>query len=172
MKKNLVSVVVLEDKGYEVIFSRGKAYSRLKHLASGTIKQIGVRMKNLYRLQVETCAALSSKARCADVGELWHRRMGHLHHGALKILQQIDTGIPACSLDKSGVCKGCTLGKYAKSSFHGQENRAKEILEWVHSDVCRPFSSPSLMKYRYYVTFIDDFCRKTWIYFMKRKMRA
>jgi hypothetical protein len=26
-------------------------------------------------------------------GELWRRRLGHLHHGALKIMQQISTGI-------------------------------------------------------------------------------
>ena len=32
LKKNLVSVVILEDKGYDVTFSRGKAY--LQHLAS------------------------------------------------------------------------------------------------------------------------------------------
>jgi len=30
LKKNLVSIVVLEDKGYDVVFSRGKAY--LKHV--------------------------------------------------------------------------------------------------------------------------------------------
>eukprot|EP00253_Pinus_taeda_P001804 PITA_01804 len=42
LKKNQVSIAVLEDKGYDVIFSRGKAY--LKQLASGTMKQIGMRM--------------------------------------------------------------------------------------------------------------------------------
>lgn len=60
----------------------------------GAVKQIGVRMKNLYMLQVETCAASSSEAGSAqsrDVEELWHNRMGHLHHGELKILQQIAT---------------------------------------------------------------------------------
>eukprot|EP00253_Pinus_taeda_P030288 PITA_30288 len=52
--KNLVSVATLEDKGYNVIFNRGKAY--LQHLASKCKKQIGVRMKNLYKLQVKTCS--------------------------------------------------------------------------------------------------------------------
>eukprot|EP00253_Pinus_taeda_P024256 PITA_24256 len=95
LKKNLVSMATLEDKGYDVIFSRAKAY--LNYLASRSMKQICVRMKNLYRLQVETCIALSSKpvgGQRRDVGELWHMHMGHLHHGALKILQQIATGLP------------------------------------------------------------------------------
>lgn len=48
LKKNLFSVATLEDKGYDVILSRGK--SCLKYLTSGSAKKIGVRMKNLYRL--------------------------------------------------------------------------------------------------------------------------
>jgi hypothetical protein len=33
-------------------------------------------------------------------GELWHRRLGHLHHGALKIMQQISTGLPMGTLSQ------------------------------------------------------------------------
>ena len=36
-----------------------------------------------------------------DEGELWHRRLGHLHHGTLKILQQIYTGLPKGTLVQS-----------------------------------------------------------------------
>ena len=42
-------------------------------------------------------------------------------------------------------------------------------MEIVHSDVCGPMSSSSLSGYVYYVSFIDDFSRKTWIYFLKGK---
>jgi hypothetical protein len=37
LKKNLVSVSMLEDRGYDVIFSKGKAF--LHHIASGQVKQ-------------------------------------------------------------------------------------------------------------------------------------
>ena len=33
-----------------------------------------------------------------DEGELWHRRLGHLHHGASKFMQKISTGIPMGTL--------------------------------------------------------------------------
>ena len=40
LKKNLVLVVMLEDKGYDVVFSEGKAF--LKHKKMGQTKKIGV----------------------------------------------------------------------------------------------------------------------------------
>jgi len=90
LKKNLVSDAMLEDRDYDVFFSKGKAF--LRHIATGQVKKIWIRVKNLYKLEVEECAALSTKeerVKSRDVGELWHRRLGHLHHGALKILQEI-----------------------------------------------------------------------------------
>lgn len=113
LKKYLVSVATLENKGYEIIFSKGKAY--IKPSISLAAKQIEVTMKNLYKLQVETTTTLGSigvSEQNHDLGEFWHRRMGHLHHGALKILRDIATGLPQCSVDQHDMCKGCTLGKY------------------------------------------------------------
>jgi transposase InsO family protein len=92
-----------------------------------------------------------------------------LHHRALKILGEIATGLPPCNMDHHEVCKGCTLGKYAKTSHPNRDDRAKDILELIHSDVCGPFSFPSLCGFKYYVIFIDDHSRKTWIVFMKKK---
>ena len=94
--------------------------------------------------------------------------MGHLHHRALKILGEIATELPPCSVDHHEVCKGCTLGKYRKTSYPNKDDRAKDILELIHSNVCGPFSS-SLRGFKYYVIFIDDHSRKTWIFFMKNK---
>eukprot|EP00253_Pinus_taeda_P036303 PITA_36303 len=88
VKKNLLSVMMLEDNGYDVVFSKGKAF--LRHIATGQTKRIWIRVNNLYKMEVDDCAALSSKVESVqsqDIGELWHRRLGHLHHGALMIMQ-------------------------------------------------------------------------------------
>ena len=45
LKNNLVSVAMLEDLGYDVVFSEGKAF--LRHKATGQVKNIGVRVKKL-----------------------------------------------------------------------------------------------------------------------------
>ena len=133
LKKNLVSIDMLEDKGYDVIFSKGKVF--LRHIRTRHMKRIGIGVKNIYKLEVDDCAMLSSKAEVVqsqDVGELWHRRLGHLHHGALKIMQQISTGLPKGKREQTDTCKGCTLGKYAKASFQDRDSRSREILERVH----------------------------------------
>ena len=52
---------------------------------------IGVRSGRLYRLQFDTPKALMSSCNPRDLGELWHRRMGHIHHGALKLLHETVT---------------------------------------------------------------------------------
>jgi hypothetical protein len=45
----------------------------------------------------------------------------------------------------------------------------KGILQLVHSDVFGPVSIPSLGKYVYYVSFIEDFSMNTWIYLLRKK---
>ena len=42
----------------------------------------------------------------------------------------------------------------------------------IHSDICGPMSSPSLSGCLHYVLFIDDYSRKSWIYFLKVKSKT
>ena len=35
--------------------------------------------------------------------------------------------------------------------------------------MCGPFSAASTKKHKYYVIFVDEFSRKCWIFFMKKK---
>lgn len=120
LKENLISGEVLACHGYDIVVSKGKSFMR--HVPIGQVKHIRFRVKNLYKLEVEVCVALGRKSGEVYswvVGELWHICMGHLHHGTLKIMQQITTGLPKCTLDQYDVCKGCTSGKYVKSTFKG-----------------------------------------------------
>jgi hypothetical protein len=42
-----------------------------------------------------------------------------------------------------------------------RDNKTEGVLELIHSDVCAPMPSSSISRYVYYVSFIDDFSRKT-----------
>ena len=51
LKRNLVSITMLEGKGYNVVFSKGKVF--LPHINTRQVKQIGSRVKNLYALEIQ-----------------------------------------------------------------------------------------------------------------------
>ena len=48
LKNNLIFVALLEDKGYDVVFSEGKDFLRCKE--TGETRRIGVQVKNRYQL--------------------------------------------------------------------------------------------------------------------------
>ena len=68
-----------------------------------------------------------------------------------------------------GSAKDVRKERIQRRHFLATKAKAKGILEIIHSYVCGPMSSNSLSGYGYYVSFIDDFSRKTWVYFMKNK---
>jgi hypothetical protein len=77
-------------------------------------------------------------------------------------------GMSKSSLDFD-FCEHCLYGKQNPVRFPFGETRADIILQLVHSDVFGPVSVPSLGKYVYYVSFINEFSRNTWIYFLRKK---
>jgi hypothetical protein len=77
-------------------------------------------------------------------------------------------GMSNCSLDFD-LCEHCVYGKHNRERFLSAATRTEGILQLVHSDVFGPVSVPSLGKSMYYVSFIDEFSRNTWIYFLRNK---
>ena len=82
---------------------------------------------------------------------------------------KVVTSLPDLKIDHEGIFKGCAKGKNIKNLFPKSETKIKGALELIHSDVCGPMPSTPLSGYEYYITFIDDYSRKTWIYFLKAK---
>ena len=69
-----------------------------------------------------------------------------------------------------GVCPGCEAGKHPKEKYDkGKSWKVTIVLELVHSDVVGPFPVPSFGKARYVLTFIDEFSRYTWVFFLTHK---
>ena len=86
LTKNLISISTLEDKGYQVKFHDHRVYIRPKRLDRRLDRVIGRRSRKVYRLHFEPAKALVIN-KSNSQGELWHRRMEPLHHGALKHLR-------------------------------------------------------------------------------------
>jgi hypothetical protein len=101
---------------------------------------------------------------------MWHQRLGHIREKGLRLLHSkgMVEGMSNYSL-YFDFCKNCLYGKKNRVRFPSGETRVEGILQLVHSDVFGPMSVPSLGKYMYYVSFIYEFSKNTWIYFLKKK---
>lgn len=129
-------------------------------------------------LAVLDSAYLLAHARPGDALLRWHQRLGHVSVTGLKTLVSEGlvtgaVGLTASSMtDANLFCHSCVLGKSHRQPFGSSSSRASHPLELVHSDVAGPMQSPSFSGARYFITFIDDFSRKVWVYFMKKKSEA
>ena len=59
------------------------------------------------------------------------------------------------------------MGKMTKTSFSRIVERANDLLEIIHTDVCGPISVEAHSRYHYFPTFIDDLRRYGYINLMK-----
>jgi transposase InsO family protein len=73
--------------------------------------------------------------------------------------------------EKNSPCESCILGKHKRTSFPQSSTQAKQHLEPVHTNLCGPMHTTSTDGNVYFLTFIDDFNRKIWIYFLRHKSK-
>ncbi|CAL8157377.1 unnamed protein product [Prunus armeniaca] len=99
---------------------------------------------------------------------LWHKRLGHPSNTITSaLLRQSQISF---SLDNSKlVCTTCLEGKLAKLPFPYPAVKSIKPLEVIHSDVWGPSATLSIEGFRYYVSFIDECTRFTWIFPMINK---
>jgi Integrase core domain/GAG-pre-integrase domain len=97
-----------------------------------------------------------------DLGKLWHKRVGRPSDKILKIMFNF------ANLDCNN-CEVCKFAKHIKLPFCDSKTKSSEPLELVHSDVWGPAPVSSYNDYRYFMIFIDDYSRTTWLYLMKNK---
>jgi hypothetical protein len=122
LRKKLLSVANLEDKGYWVIFKNRKTLLWAKGSHLSTTEPIGTRRGGLHVVTRQSVQALTHDATSSS--ELWHRRLGHLHYKALPYLQNMVCGMPSIAFSKNEICKGCMLGKNIKKAFPSSDSRA------------------------------------------------
>ena len=77
-------------------------------------------------------------------------------------------GLHYINLDDD-VCEGCIFGKQHRESFSDRTWKARECLALVHSDLSGPMEIVSIGKAHYFLTSLDDYSRKKWVYFLKEK---
>ena len=91
-----------------------------------------------------------------------HCRLGH---PSLSLLKKL---CPQFSSLSSLDCESCQFTKHHRLPSSPRVNkRAIAPFELVHLDVWGPCPVVSPTGFRYFVTFVDDYSRTTWLYIMK-----
>lgn len=172
LKSNLISIEQLQEKEYTVIMRKGCC--QVIHPEKGLIAQVTMTTNRMFPLHIQHAIQTCYIMKMSDISWLWHMRYGHLNFNGLKTLQQrsLVTGLPHITCP-TRVCEECVVGKQHRNPFPiAGAWRAKKILQLVHSDICGPINPVSNGHKRYFITFTDDFSRKTWVYFMEHKSEA
>ena len=180
ISKSLVSVGQMVDQNMEVKFNKygcfihdcsqsrtGKLLGKGKKIGRLFVLDAGkpVTHENLY----------SNRPKQDDLAELWHKRIGHVNYMKLKDMQrhEIVKGLPQFGhLDFNHVFEACQFGKQIRIPFTRREVVRKYPLELVHTDVWGPCDHTSLGNVSYFLIFVADFSRYTWIYFLNHKIHV
>lgn len=161
---NLLSVSQMVKKGLSVLFSQ-----KINEIRDEEGNNLGTMSLEggIYKLDVVADRGFFAAKR--PTAKLWHRRLGHLHYRDVsKLSNDTTTGIKLSNIEEKP-CIPYIKGKIAKKPFPKEGKRAKEILEVIHSDLCGPMENASIGGAKYFITLIDDFSRKVFVYFLTEK---
>ena len=123
LKKNLLSILVLDAKGMWVAFIDGQVIMWPKGKTINDAVVIGEQEGGLYKLKGHPEQTLVHET--VETNELWHRRLAHVHYRALPVASKAMEGLPKFQEKHDGVCKGCAKGKNTKKTFPSSESKAK-----------------------------------------------
>jgi transposase InsO family protein len=169
LSRNIVSPSCLMEDGYTFASKdNGCVISRNgMFVASASI------VNGLFILNLDDSPICNISAKKPRLNELsptymWHCRLGHISENRMKRLHN-DGLLTSFDFESYETCEACLLGKMTKTPFTGFPERAIDLLELIHSDVCGPMSTTARGGFEYFVTFTDDFSRYGYVYLMKHK---
>ena len=180
ISSNLLSVHTLcKDNNCSCYFDSNKFL--IQDLPSGKVLYKGLSKNGLYPIHTlpsspsmspsataspQVSAFLSSK----NKWQLWHHRLGHPSD---RVLVSAMPSLSSCmSISNKHVqhhCKHCLIGKMHRLPFPHSQFQSTQPLELVHSDVWGPAPVNSNNGYKYYLLFVDDFSKFSWLFLLKSK---
>jgi transposase InsO family protein len=168
LKKNLLSVGQFDSLGCKIRTDNG-----IMKIVKGALVVLKARktVANMFVLMGETHhgaeASIASASPAEEKTMMWHQKLGHMSEKGLKVLsdQKLLPGLTKVTLP---FCEHCVTSKQHRLKFGTSTTKSKCILDLIHSDV---WQAPvvSLGGARYFVSFIDDFSRRCWVYPIRRK---
>ncbi|GJT50725.1 putative RNA-directed DNA polymerase [Tanacetum coccineum] len=171
--RGVVSVSRLVDNGFVQCFTDcGISVSKNGVLYFNAVPRNGIYEIDMHDLvpNVNSIYNVSNKRvkHNLDSTYLWHCRLAHINKKRIKQLQQ--DGLLKSTDDESfDKCESCLSGKMTKKPFPHSNERAKDLLGIIHTDVCGPLRHVSRQGASYFITFTDDYSRYGYVYLLKHK---
>ena len=109
-----------------------------------------------------------------EARKLWHEIFGHLKYKYISYLSNkyMVIALPKIKFSK-GFFQGCILGKHPEHKYERASHyRTYAPLELIHNENFYPFPHMSMSQDKYSLTFIDEFSRYCWVYFLRLKSKV
>ena len=168
IRRNLISIGVLESKGYKFESADGI----LRVTKNSRIIMEAKRRNTLYYLLAETMIGAGAVLFSQIVNmDSWHARLGHVGEKGIGALAR-QGAIKVGASDSIGRCESCILGKAKKLPYATGRHSSTAPFMYVHSDLWGPAQTESMGGGKYFISLIDDYSRKVWVYILKENSRA
>ncbi|GKA80773.1 retrovirus-related pol polyprotein from transposon TNT 1-94 [Tanacetum coccineum] len=142
LKRNLISLGTLEKERFTVKLQLGK----VKVINGSRVILSGIRRDNcVYSLD------------------------GHAMSGELNASVEEKDSL---TLGKLDFCENYVLGKSHRVSFSVGRHTTQGVIDYVHSDLWDPSQVESLGGKRYFLSIVDDYSKRVWVYILRFKHKA
>lgn len=166
LRRNLLFESMFDDLGCSINTHKGvRNVTR-----NGKILIKGVKKNGLYHVVGEPVLNASSEINACmslDHTKLWHARLGHIGNKGLHYLYKHEFFDQKPSY--LTMCENCIFGKHVRSKFQKFVFVAQTPLEYVHADLWGPTQVDTIGGRKYFLSLIDHYSRKIWVYLLKSK---
>src|ERR1700760_1797591 len=172
----LISVGQLDKAGYTVTFGGRKCV--LTGPNGQKVGAISMTEQGLYKVTNDVNEEIAGAAEEVLTLDQFHRRMGHISPSSARSLVQdgMVTGVKldGSSLNATMFCESCVHAKATRKPIPKvrEGERAKLFGDEIHSDVWGPAPVETKGGKRYYITFMDDATRLTYLTLLRAKSDA
>lgn len=159
---NLLSVSKIAENGNTIMFKDDicKVYTPNDELIAETKAVNGV-----YKFKSDGVKTMYAGEKPDDF-MTWHRRLGHLNCSDLNKMKNgvVDGVYFDEKITKIDFCQACIEAKQTRAPFGTSASKSENLLELIHSDLCGPMENTSVGGAKYFITYIDDFSRKIFMF--------
>ncbi|KAK4254159.1 hypothetical protein QN277_020331 [Acacia crassicarpa] len=139
-------------------------------LLTGTTIGSAKELDGLYYLgetespKIQSCNKVSLPR--SDNLELWHKRLGHPN---FNYMSQLFPSLISNQNASVFHCDSCEKAKHHRTSFQKIPYKPSQPFSTIHSDLWGPSRTPNRSHSKWFITFIDDHTRVSWVYLLKDK---